>query len=41
MKLVAIKKHSSKLKNMRVEMPNATYSNHWQQKLNDGTNFKI
>jgi hypothetical protein len=27
--MIAINKHSSKLKNMSVEMPNAPYSNLW------------
>ena len=31
MKLVVNNKHSSNLKIWSVEMPNATYSNRWQQ----------
>jgi tetrahydromethanopterin S-methyltransferase subunit F len=33
--MIAINKHSSKLKNMSVEMPNAPYSNRWDQMVND------
>ena len=29
--MIAIKTYSSKLKGWRVEMPNAPYSNRWQQ----------
>jgi hypothetical protein len=29
MKMIAINKHSAKLKNWSVEMPNAPYSNRW------------
>jgi len=31
MKMIAINKYSSKLKDWSVEMPNAPYSNRWQQ----------
>jgi hypothetical protein len=31
MNMIAINKHSSKLKNMSVEMPNAPYLNRYQQ----------
>jgi hypothetical protein len=31
MKMIAVKKHSTKLKNWNVEMPNAPYSNRYSQ----------
>lgn len=38
--MLAINKHSSKLKNWNVEMPNTPYSNRWQTLKQDNEHDK-